>query len=44
MATYNVICGCGGSMYICPAHYNELIEEMNHHPEGMDGYLNEHSW
>ena len=41
-AEFNVMCGCGGSAYICQKHYDGLIKEMEE--IGKDNYLAEHSY
>lgn len=40
-ATYNWICGCGGSGYVCERHYRIQIEEMGEEPAK---WLAEHAW
>jgi len=43
-ATYNWMCGCGGSMYVCEEHYDRFIlDAMNTHGS-IELFLKERAW
>ena len=42
-ATYNWMCGCGGSAYVCQTHYDEFIKE-NTESELLEKFLADKAW
>ena len=42
-ADYNIMCGCGGSGYVCQKHYDEFIEEMKKECGSVEAFLAKHS-
>lgn len=43
-ATYNFLCGCGGSSYVCSKHHAEFIESAIKEEGTLEKYLAKHSW
>ena len=43
-AEYNIMCGCGGSGYVCQNHYEKIIETMKKESGSVEEFLNKHSW
>lgn len=42
-AAYRYMCGCGGSMYVCSYHYNEIRDRIEK-AGGLEKWFAENAW
>ncbi len=43
-ATYNFLCGCGGSAYVCSKHHEEFVRNAVKEEGSLENYLSKNSW
>lgn len=43
-AQFNMMCGCGGSMYYCEEHYAGFMKHVSEEYGSLDSYLDKQSW